>query len=63
MALYAFDGTGQKDDNPELQNTGDTNVAWTAESPKLDRISPYSAVILVNCLKAAFSREARGAIY
>jgi len=27
MALYAFDGTGQKDDNPELENTDDTNVA------------------------------------
>ena len=27
MALYAFDGTGQKDDNPELENTEDTNVA------------------------------------
>ena len=27
MALYAFDGTGQKDDHPELENEGDTNVA------------------------------------
>jgi uncharacterized protein (DUF2235 family) len=27
MALYAFDGTGQKDDNPDLENTNDTNVA------------------------------------
>lgn len=27
MALYAFDGTGQKDDNPELEDAGDTNVA------------------------------------
>jgi len=27
MALYAFDGTGQKDDNPEIENTEDTNVA------------------------------------
>lgn len=27
MALYAFDGTGQRDDNPELENTNDTNVA------------------------------------
>jgi hypothetical protein len=27
MALYAFDGTGQKDDQPELENTGDSNVA------------------------------------
>lgn len=27
MALYAFDGTGQRDDNPELEDTGDTNVA------------------------------------
>jgi uncharacterized protein (DUF2235 family) len=27
MALYAFDGTGQRDDQPELENTGDTNVA------------------------------------
>ena len=27
MALYAFDGTGQKDDNPDLENTDDTNVA------------------------------------
>lgn len=27
MALYAFDGTGQKDDDPELENTVDTNVA------------------------------------
>jgi hypothetical protein len=27
MALYAFDGTGQKDDHPELENDGDTNVA------------------------------------
>lgn len=27
MALYAFDGTGQKDDNPELENTEDTNVS------------------------------------
>ena len=27
MALYAFDGTGQRDDNPELESTNDTNVA------------------------------------
>ena len=27
MALYAFDGTGQKDDNPELEDVKDTNVA------------------------------------
>ncbi|CAN5742342.1 hypothetical protein BH24ACI5_BH24ACI5_03370 [soil metagenome] len=27
MALYAFDGTGQKDDQPELEDAGDTNVA------------------------------------
>jgi hypothetical protein len=27
MALYAFDGTGQKDDNPDLENTDDSNVA------------------------------------
>jgi uncharacterized protein (DUF2235 family) len=27
MALYAFDGTGQRDDQPELENTNDTNVA------------------------------------
>lgn len=27
MALYAFDGTGQKDDNPELEDINDTNVA------------------------------------
>lgn len=27
MALYAFDGTGQRDDEPELENTNDTNVA------------------------------------
>ena len=27
MALYAFDGTGQRDDEPELENTKDTNVA------------------------------------
>jgi uncharacterized protein (DUF2235 family) len=27
MALYAFDGTGQRDDHPELENTRDTNVA------------------------------------
>jgi len=27
MALYAFDGTGQKDDRPELEDAGDTNVA------------------------------------
>ena len=27
MALYAFDGTGQKDDHPELESTEDTNVA------------------------------------
>jgi uncharacterized protein (DUF2235 family) len=27
MALYAFDGTGQKDDQPELENIKDTNVA------------------------------------
>jgi uncharacterized protein (DUF2235 family) len=27
MALYAFDGTGQKDDDPEAENSGDTNVA------------------------------------
>jgi uncharacterized protein (DUF2235 family) len=27
MALYAFDGTGQKDDHPELENDGDSNVA------------------------------------
>jgi uncharacterized protein (DUF2235 family) len=27
MALYAFDGTGQRDDHPELEDAGDTNVA------------------------------------
>jgi len=27
MALYAFDGTGQKDDNPELEDVKDTNVS------------------------------------
>jgi uncharacterized protein (DUF2235 family) len=27
MALYAFDGTGQRDDNPDLENDGDSNVA------------------------------------
>ena len=27
MALYAFDGTGQKDDHPDLEDVGDTNVA------------------------------------
>ncbi len=27
MALYAFDGTGQKDDHPELEDAGDSNVA------------------------------------
>jgi uncharacterized protein (DUF2235 family) len=27
MALYAFDGTGQRDDDPELENLKDTNVA------------------------------------
>jgi uncharacterized protein (DUF2235 family) len=27
MALYAFDGTGQKDDHPELEDTKDTNVS------------------------------------
>ena len=27
MALYAFDGTGQKDDHPELEDKEDTNVA------------------------------------
>jgi Uncharacterized alpha/beta hydrolase domain (DUF2235) len=27
MALYAFDGTGQRDDNPELEDANDTNVA------------------------------------
>ena len=27
MALYAFDGTGQKDDNPELEDATDTNVS------------------------------------
>jgi uncharacterized protein (DUF2235 family) len=27
MALYAFDGTGQKDDRPELEDLTDTNVA------------------------------------
>jgi len=27
MALYAFDGTGQRDDNPELEDVKDTNVA------------------------------------
>lgn len=27
MALYAFDGTGQKDDDPDVENTSDTNVA------------------------------------
>jgi len=27
MALYAFDGTGQKDDKPELEDATDTNVA------------------------------------
>ena len=34
MALYAFDGTGQKDDNPNLENTGDTNVARFASSKR-----------------------------
>ena len=27
MALYAFDGTGQRDDNPEAEDVRDTNVA------------------------------------
>lgn len=27
MALYAFDGTGQNDDNPELEDIKDTNVS------------------------------------
>src|SRR5688572_12777511 len=27
MALYAFDGTGQRDDNPDIEDVGDTNVA------------------------------------
>ncbi len=27
MAIYAFDGTGQRDDNPEIENDGDSNVA------------------------------------
>jgi uncharacterized protein (DUF2235 family) len=27
MALYAFDGTGQRDDRPELESAEDTNVA------------------------------------
>lgn len=27
MALYVFDGTGQRDDQPELESTDDTNVA------------------------------------
>lgn len=27
MALYAFDGTGQHDDNPDVEDTNDTNVA------------------------------------
>lgn len=27
MALYAFDGTGQRDDNPEIEDANDTNVA------------------------------------
>ena len=27
MALYAFDGTGQKDDDPDLENVKDTNVS------------------------------------
>ena len=27
MALYAFDGTGQRDDNPDLEDVRDTNVA------------------------------------
>ena len=27
MALYAFDGTGQKDDDPELEGVKDTNVS------------------------------------
>ena len=27
MALYAFDGTGQKDDNPETEDAKDTNVS------------------------------------
>lgn len=27
MALYAFDGTGQRDDNPETEDAKDTNVA------------------------------------
>ena len=27
MALYAFDGTGQRDDNPDAEDVKDTNVA------------------------------------
>ena len=27
MALYAFDGTGQRDDNPDVEDVNDTNVA------------------------------------
>ena len=30
MALYAFDGTGQRDDKPESEETKDTNVARLA---------------------------------
>src|SRR5215210_5778074 len=42
MALYAFDGTGQKDDNPELEGTEDTNVSrfFFAYRPKDDVTLP-----------------------
>lgn len=42
MALYAFDGTGQRDDKPELENTEDTNVSrfFFAYRPQDDVTKP-----------------------
>ena len=49
MALYAFDGTGQRDDNPDIEDANDTNVARfffayrpnDAELPADDRHNHY----------------------
>jgi uncharacterized protein (DUF2235 family) len=42
MALYAFDGTGQRDDNPEVEDVKDTNVSrfFMAYRPKDDPSLP-----------------------
>ena len=42
MALYAFDGTGQKDDNPDTDDAKDTNVSrfFRAYRPADDVTSP-----------------------